>query len=255
MKPRGLVTTVLVGLMFIGADLIQRTVVVVIIKLRPSARERILTSWLRGLSDIAQWVFERIGGANMEILPKIPALPGTLILMNHQSLLDIPIAVRCFDGGYPKIVARDRYRTGLPLISHMIRLYGHPTVRPGEGDAEQLRSLREMASEVAQPLVIYPEGSRSRDGGIRPFRTGGLKAILGAREWSVYVVVLDGLWQSTSVGGFIRNVSSMRIRVDSVGPFAFDGADGADAFIDSMERHMRTKLEEIRQVDKTTADS
>ena len=183
----------------------------------------------------------------MDVRVGIPAQPGLLVLMNHQSLLDIPLVFACFTDGYPMVVTRERYRTGYPLVSHMIRLYGHPTVRPGEHAAVQLEALRRTAATCDRPVVIYPEGSRTRDGEVRPFKTAGLKAILSARRWSVHVVVGDGLWAMARVGGFVGHVSSARIHLEDAGPFAFDPEkDDVDTFCAAMEKEMVRKLAEMR---------
>jgi 1-acyl-sn-glycerol-3-phosphate acyltransferase len=235
------------GVLFLALDLIQRTVVVGIVKVWPGSRARVLTAWARCVYSAILWVPRHIGGARMEIRVKIPAEPGVLVVMNHQSLLDIPLVFACVDDGYPMVVTRERYRKGHPVVSHMIRLYGHPTVRPGEYGAVQLEALRRTAASADRPVVIYPEGSRTRDGGVRPFKTGGLRTILSARRWSVRVVVVDGLWKMAGLGGFARHVGSARIRVEDDGPFAFDPEkDDADAFCAAMEKRMVQKLADMR---------
>jgi len=240
-------TLVVSAAVFLALDLIQRTLIVVTIRAWPRSRERVLSRWVKCVYSAILWVPRHVGGAKMEIRVGIPAEPGVLVLMNHQSLLDIPLVFACVAGGYPMVVARERYRTGHPLVSHMIRLYDHPTVRPGEHAAVQLEALRRTAAASDRPVVIYPEGSRTRDGEIRPFKTVGLKAILSARRWSVHVVVADGLWRMARLGGFARHVSSARIRVESAGPFAFDpDKDDADGFAASMETRMVQKLAEMR---------
>ena len=97
-------------------------------------------------------------------------------------------------------------------------------------------------------MAIFPEGGRTRDGEIRPFKTAGLKAILGARDWKVYGVVIDGLWEAAKLPDFIRNVSSVRATIDMVGPFSYDGSkDGVDDFISNLRHEMCDKLEAIRR--------
>jgi 1-acyl-sn-glycerol-3-phosphate acyltransferase len=167
--------------------------------------------------------------------------------MNHQSLLDIPVVIECVKGGYPIIVTRERYAKGHPLLSHMIRLYGHPTVRPGEHAGARLDNLRRVVAATARPVVLFPEGTRSRDGGIRPFKRAGLGAILGARTWSVHVVVGDGMFGVADVSRFVNRVGSTEIRVESAGPFRFDHRkDDAESFISKMEGVMTGKLAEMR---------
>ncbi len=233
--------------MFLSADLIQRTLIVLIIKAWPKSREKVLTAWSRRIASNVLGIVHVVGGSKVQVRASVPGDAGVLVLMNHQSLLDIPVAFRCIENTYPKIVTRERYRKGYPLVSHMIRLYEHPTVRPGENARGQLRRLKAIASTVDRPLVIYPEGTRTRDGEVQPFKTPGLRVILSARRWSVYLVVADGMWRAAGLGGFVRNLSSIRIRVVSAGPYEFDAAhQDADMFISDMQRRMIDKLAEIR---------
>ncbi len=232
---------------FLAADLIQRTLVVVVIKAWPGLRDRVLTCWVRIVNSGIMGLVVHIAGARVDLGARIPANPGILIVMNHQSLLDIPVAIACVEGGYPKIVARERYCKGYPLISHMIRLYAHPTVRPGEHTTVQLEALKRTVKEAERPVVIYPEGSRTRDGEIRRFKTAGLKAILSARPWSVYLLVADGMCESAGLRGFVKNISSSVIKTETDGPFSFDSEKGdLDAFIASMEQRMIRKLAQMR---------
>ncbi|MEJ2722451.1 MAG: 1-acyl-sn-glycerol-3-phosphate acyltransferase, partial [bacterium] len=160
---------------------------------------------------------------------------------------DIPIAFWSVVGGYSRMITRERYRRGLPLISHMVRLYDHPTVRPGERMATEIHRLRELAKTSDRPIVIFPEGRRSHDGEIGRFRTAGLKTLLSARTWKVYAIVVDGLWRTTSVGDFVENVKSMRVKSEDLGPFDFNHeTDDADQFVADLERRMRSKLEAMR---------
>jgi 1-acyl-sn-glycerol-3-phosphate acyltransferase len=248
---RGIATVVASAILFLALDLVQRTVIVGIIRVCPRSRARVLTDWATCVYRAVLWVPRHIGGAKINIRVKIPAEPGTLVVMNHQSLLDIPLVFACVDRGYPMVVARERYRRRHLVVSHMIRLYGHPTVRPGEHAAVQLEALRRSAAIAIRPVVIYPEGSRTRDGEVRPFKTAGLKAILSGRRWLVRVVVVDGVWRMAKLGGFVRHVSSAAIQVEGAGPFAFDpNRDDAESFCAAMEQQMIQKLAEMRSAAK-----
>lgn len=230
-----------------GTDLIERTVITALIRLRPNSRERILTNWARAIAARLLGLVQRVGGARIGPIPTIPGGPGVLILMNHQSLFDIPVAFRCLVGTYPRVVTRRRYAKGIPLISHMLRLYDHPLVDPNDRSREQIRELARVAREATHPLVIFPEGTRTRNGNIQPFRRPGLRVILRARPWKVYVVVVDGFWRCARFKEFARQVGGVDARVACMGPIDWDDprAD-TDAFAESIRDMMIAGLEELR---------
>lgn len=189
-----------------------------------------------------------LGGARLGPRPRIPSRPGVLVIMNHQSLLDIPLVVGAMEGGFPRIVTRRRYTRGIPLISHMTRLYQYPVVDPKATVRGHLQGLREAARNGDAPLVIFPEGTRTRTGELTPWKRSGLRTILEAREWEVYVVVADGLWRSRSLSEFLDDVSRTDIRMTCVGPFHSRARDeDPDAFIDRMSGRMAELLAALRE--------
>jgi 1-acyl-sn-glycerol-3-phosphate acyltransferase len=232
----------------LGTDLVERTVITALLRLRPATRERILTTWARAVASWILILVRSIGCARIGPIPTIPGEPGVLILMNHQSLFDIPVAIRAVTGTYPRIVTRRRYARRIPLISHMLRLYEHPLVDPDDRSREQLHSLIQVARETKHPLVIFPEGTRTRNGNIQSFRRPGLRVILRARPWKVYLLVVDGFWRCAHFKEFARNVGGVNARIACVGPIPWDDPKAdTDAFGEKAREIMVTKLEELRR--------
>ena len=237
-----------------GADLVERTVIVALIRLRPAQRDRILTGWARCFAGTALGLTRRVGRARIGPIPTVHGGSGVLILMNHQSLFDILVAFRLLEDTYPRIVTRRRYAKGHPLISHMLRLYDHPLVDPEDRSREQLRSLIKVAKETEHPLVIFPEGTRTRNGNIQPFRRPGLRAILGARPWNVYVVVVDGFWRCGRYKEFPREVGRVDARFSCTGPIAWEDPRGdTDAFMERVRETMLANLDIMRDVAPVSA--
>jgi 1-acyl-sn-glycerol-3-phosphate acyltransferase len=137
----------------------------------------------------------------------------------------------------------------------MLRAGGHIPVHPGRTGAAELERLRERVRAADKPVLIYPEGHRTRDGEIRPWKRAGLQAILGARPWTVHVLVLDGLWHSARIPDFIRTIATVRCRGEAVGPFTYDGSgrESHAEFIDRIEKAMCDKLAEMRRTSATHA--
>jgi 1-acyl-sn-glycerol-3-phosphate acyltransferase len=245
---RGTLTVGAVGVALAVCDLIQRTIIAGLVRIAPSRRDRVLAAWQQGMARLVLGLARILGGARFGTIPKLPVRPGVLVLMNHQSLMDIPLVVRALSGGYPRIVTRARYARGKPLISHMVRLYQYPTVNPGATVRGHVQTLAEAASESTVPLVLFPEGTRTRDGEIGSFKRAGLLSVLGARPWEVWILVTDGTWRSARLADFLDNVSTIRARLDVVGPFAWDDpTEDPSAFIGEMRERMVEALDELRR--------
>ena len=226
MKLRGYLALLFSCTALVVSDLIERLVIGPWVKLRPSRRTPILARWIDLMAWFCTRPFVHIGGAVIPMPPKIvPALPGTLIVMNHQSLFDIPLMVQTVDGGYPRIVTRARYGRFIPLISHLVRLYQYPVVDP-TANAQALRdsiaALGEVGRDAQMPIGLYPEGTRTKDGEIGRFKGAGMKRLLSERTWTVYVFVVDGFWQVAKLRDFLKGMALIDGRIAHVGTLEWD---------------------------------
>ncbi len=246
-KVRGYLAVVFAGMTMLIGDPIQRTVISGIVKVLPSKRNAVLGWWQRRLADALLVAACGIGGARVSELPRIRAEAGVLILMNHQSLLDIPLVISCMFDLYPRMVTRARYARRKPLMTHMAKLYRYPLVDPKAPSRDHLLGLEQAAREGTTPLVLFPEGTRSKDGEIGRWRRGGLDRILRARSWKVHVLVVDGLWRIGRLSDFVTNVSSVRASVTAVGPFdSPEPGEPLELFVEEMKEKMKSTLARVR---------
>ena len=244
---RGYLTLLIVGGFLLAADVVERVVVSPVLWAFPGRRTRFLTTWMRWMAQGTLGIVRWIGGVRLDLRARIPGDRGVLVIGNHQSLLDIPVVVQAMTDCHPRIVTRRRYGRGVPLVSHLLRITRAPLVDPEATLQVQLDLLTEAARSAEQPLVIFPEGHRSRDGRLRPFKRAGLGAILATRAWTVHLILVDGFWKAGKFRELPRELPQLRGKAVSVGPLAWPGP-GADvqAFIDEVEQRMTVELERMR---------
>jgi len=249
-KLRGYLALTVILLALLLLDPVQRIVIAPWARLAPSRRVRIFTRWQRFLANGILGTLRLVGGADIQQVPRIPGRAGVLVLMNHQSVLDIPLVVAAIHGAYPRIVTRKRYVRWIPQISHMVRLYQYPVVDPSanSGDTKRmLASIRDAARSSDVPLALFPEGTRTKDGEIGTFKTTGLKLILKQRPWTVYLLVADGFWQRAKVKHFLGGMGEIRGRLRLVGPIEWEDPHGdTEAFAEAMRQRMVECLVELR---------
>ena len=247
MKVRGCLTIATVGTILTVADVIQRVVIKTLLKMFPVRREAVLSWWQRCLARAIVGSVRVVGGGKFRSLPTIPSCPGVLILMNHQSLIDIPLANLLLEDGYPRIVTRKRYSRGVPLISHMTRLYEYPVVDSNTSVKGHFETLQKVARTSKAPVLIYPEGTRSLDGQLLPFRKGALNILLRNRIWMVYLAVVDGVLPCAQLSTMLQGVGEVNCRVRVLGPFD-SPADPKSIpnWLDEMEGRMRAELQLLR---------
>ena len=165
-------------------------------------------------------------GFSVVIESALPVLPRRFVLVsNHQSLLDIPVLIAALPGRTLKFVAKRSLKYGVPLVSKCLRYGGDALiVRPrGRVDTTQIRLLiRELrrfsalADEGACP-VVFADGTRSRDGAVHRFHSGGLAIVLEGRRLPIVSAAIDGGYRLRGLAGLARmGTTRYRVRFLSV---------------------------------------
>ena len=250
MRIRSYAALSLAAVLLSVSDLLQRVVVYPVTWILSTRRAAILGTWQRYLCRTLFMILKVVGGADIPRPGRVPGGPGVLILMNHQSLLDIPMVIASVDGAYLRIVTRARYSRWIPIISHTIRTLEYPVVNPGAKAGTTRRYLERLA-QVARtsdaPLVLFPEGTRTRNGEIGRFQSSALERILAARDWMVYVLVSDGYWRHAKLSHFVGGMQEIEGHLSVLGPIEWKDpeADPAD-FIQRIRNLMVEELARIR---------
>lgn len=233
--------------------LLQRLVIFPMAWLSPASAPRLFASWIRLQARITLRLLRVLGGVRVRVDGRIPP-ESCLVIMNHQSLIDIPIGLSVMPGPLPLIPGRRRYARGIPGVSAYLRSAGNPLVsqKPEHRKAD-LAGILDAASRVdagEASLLIFPEGHRTRDGEILPFMPGGLHVVLSRTRRPVYCAVGDGMWKSRTLKDTFFNLSKVRARVRILGPFQ-PPADKTEiqGFVDRLRGEMVAALAEMRRTD------
>ena len=142
----------------------------------------------------------RISGVRFEIegLDGFKRSGGYLFVSNHQSMYDIPIFGGILIRNFPKYVAKKSLASGIPAISLNLSRGGNALIDRGDRD-QAMKAISQMASECQArrvSAVIFPEGTRSRDGSLGEYKVGGVAALMsGAPNLPIIPTVIDGSWK------------------------------------------------------------
>lgn len=121
-----------------------------------------------------------------------------IIVSNHQSLFDIPLLFKVFAEVHPRFIAKKELSRGVPSVSLNLRRGWNVIIdRQNPKQAiKAIKSFAQLANEHRLSVVIFPEGTRGRDGELKDFRLSGFKALYdNMDDPQVILVTLDGSWK------------------------------------------------------------
>jgi 1-acyl-sn-glycerol-3-phosphate acyltransferase len=126
---------------------------------------------------------------------RIPKDKPLIIVSNHQSQYDIPPVVWYFRKNYPKFISKIELGKGIPSISYNLRRGGSALIdRKNRSQAiKEIIKLGRAIEANNYSACIFPEGTRSKDGKVKRFKSGGIETLLKTAPSAVIVpFAIDG---------------------------------------------------------------
>jgi len=176
-----------------------------------------------------------------KMVPKTPYI----IISNHQSLLDILILFRlkCNFKWISKIE-----NSRVPIVGWYMLMANYIYIDRGNKDskAEMMKKCEENLKNGIS-ILMFPEGTRSHDREISPFKLGAFQLALSADK-SILPVVLDGTGGLLPKHGLIfKGKSNLRIKIlDPVHPGSF-GTANPEELANKFRTTMTDELSRMRQ--------
>lgn len=189
-------------------------------------------------------------GANI-VVDRDPAVAehtAYVVISNHQSLLDIPLIGGALYSNLPKFVAKKELASGIPAISLNLVRGRHAVIdreNPRAAVAE-IVGLGERSQARGTSAVIFPEGTRARDGQLQRFKKSGTRKLMeAAPDLPVVPIALTGSWRFNTIPPFpVGETVTMRIGA----PIARTGED--KAILAQAEAWIRANVDESDRPDE-----
>lgn len=146
-------------------------------------------------------------------LPKTPLI----IVSNHQSMYDVPPFIWYLRKHHVKFISKKELGSGIPSISFNLK-HGGSILIDRNDRVKSIEMIKEMGDYLEKnnySVVIFPEGTRSRNGIPKKFKSGGLKSLVeNVPSAHIIPVSVNNTWKITRYGVFplsIRNKISFDI--------------------------------------------
>ena len=141
----------------------------------------------------------------------IPENTTIIFAANHQSMFDIPPMIWHLRKHHPKFVSKIELGKGIPSVSFNLRHGGAALI--DRKDAKQaLSTLGKFAKNINKNkwgAIIFPEGTRSRNGNPKKFSVNGLKMITKYNpDGYIVPVTINNSWKVFKYGKYPLGLGS-----------------------------------------------
>lgn len=124
----------------------------------------------------------RIAGITVEVTgaDRVPSGESIIFMSNHQGNFDILALFQAIPRRFAWIAKEELFR--IPVFGHSMARAGYvPLKRDATSGRQAVKSIERAAALIREgrSVVVFPEGTRTDDGSLLPFKQGGF--LLAAR--------------------------------------------------------------------------
>lgn len=128
-----------------------------------------------------------------------------IIVANHQSMYDISPIMWYMRKHHPKFIAKQELGKGIPSVSYNLR-HGGSVLIDRKNPRQSLPAIMkfgEYIENTKRAAVIFPEGTRSKNGKPKPFQTKGLEILMKKAPSALIVPIsINNSWKTLKYGKF-----------------------------------------------------
>jgi len=211
-----------------------------------------------------QWVMHGLNLSVLKILrligtrfyyrpmPEIPEDRPLIVVSNHQAIFDIPILFCAFHSHHPRFIAKKELSRWIPSASFHLRHGGNAVI--DRGDPEQalpeIRALGDRIQQSKHAALIFPEGTRAKDGRLKRFKTKGIETLLEAAPDALLVpVTIDGTWRHAA-HNFFPIPAGLDVDVVVGSPVQVSQETSIPELVDTLEQEIANTLIRLRATSK-----
>ncbi len=141
----------------------------------------------------------------------IPLNRPIIIVSNHQSMYDIPPIIWYLRKHHVKFISKKELGKGIPSVSYNLRHGGSVLIdrKDALGSIKAIEEFAQRINDNKWAAVIFPEGTRSRNGVPKPFKTKGLATMLKyIPEGIVLPITINNSWRTLRYGKFPMGIGA-----------------------------------------------
>jgi 1-acyl-sn-glycerol-3-phosphate acyltransferase len=136
---------------------------------------------------------------------QLPIGRPIIFVSNHQSMYDIPPLIWFLRKYHAKFISKIELTKSIPSISFNLKVGGGANIDRGNRKQaiSELIKLGRRMKEKNWSTVLFPEGTRSKNGLLKPFQIGGITTLLQTvPEALVVPIAIQNSWKLVRNGNF-----------------------------------------------------
>lgn len=135
----------------------------------------------------------------------IPTGQPIIFVANHQSTFDIPAMIYFLRRFHGKFISKIELAKGIPSISFNLKHGGAANI-DRKDSKQSIGEILKLANNMKTKnwsAFIFPEGTRTRNGKMKPFHVGGIATLLKKNPEALIVpIAINGSYEMTKSGLF-----------------------------------------------------
>jgi 1-acyl-sn-glycerol-3-phosphate acyltransferase len=210
-------------------------------------RRYILHQWTCRWSDIILGI-NPYWKVRVEGRDKIDPAKTYVMVSNHQSGLDIMVLFK-LHRHFKWVAKKGLFR--IPLIGWNMALNGYIPIERSRGRSK-LQMMDKAADSIraGNSVILFPEGTRSPDGNLQPYKTGAFRLALDTR-CEILPIAIKDTHQAVKKGGLLVHKND-HIRLSVLDPIPYESFSHLDSKELANMVHQKTaeELERNKKVRK-----
>ena len=153
----------------------------------------------------------------------LPSSGSFVIVANHGSHLDAPsllaaLPLRQVHRAFPAAAA-DYFFTNLPVLAFSAIVMNAMPFDRRENPKQSIDACRQLLESEGHVLILFPEGTRTADGSIGPFKPG-IGFLIAGSDIPVVPCHIRGAWKAWPKGNWLPRPRKLTLRLGTPLVFA-----------------------------------
>ena len=168
-----------------------------------------------------------------------------VFVANHLSNFDVPVLFAAIPHAIRYLAKKEVYK--IPIVASAMRRVGIIKIDRGAGASAHARINRGIteARRHGYSLIIFPEGTRSRDGEFHGFKKGAFRIAIG-NQMDVVPVTLHGTWDVWRPGAKLFFPGKVRVIIHDPIPVSGVELHGIGDLGDRAHKVIEKSWEELK---------